>query len=173
MMLSCDVKTRLDSQLSRRNCQTFSTGFSSGHFAGSATMLMFAGTSSLPVMCPASLIHQHHGVGTGCDRERYLGEMQGHGLGVAEGQYQPGTLPKLGADCAEDKGRFGPLVLGRRLAGPASGPAPRDLVFLAIARLVLEPYFYGSGAREGGFDLCQRGSKAPFLKASKACSFWA
>jgi hypothetical protein len=33
-MLSWDVKTRLDSQLSRMNCHMFSTGFSSGHFAG-------------------------------------------------------------------------------------------------------------------------------------------
>jgi hypothetical protein len=40
MMLSCDVKTRLESQLSRINCQMFSTGLSSGHLAGSATMLI-------------------------------------------------------------------------------------------------------------------------------------
>jgi len=33
-MLSWDVKTRLESQLLRMNCQTFSTGFSSGHLAG-------------------------------------------------------------------------------------------------------------------------------------------
>ena len=29
MMLSCDVMTRFDSQLSRMNCQTFSTGLMS------------------------------------------------------------------------------------------------------------------------------------------------
>ena len=51
------------------------------------------------------------------------------------------------------------------------GPAPRDLVLLADASLVLEPYLYRRAAREGGFDLCQRGGKAPFLKASIAYSF--
>lgn len=32
---------------------------------------------------------------------------------------------------------------------------------------------YGRTLREDGFDLCQLGSEAPFLKASMACSFWA
>ena len=41
----------LDSQLSRMNCQMFSTGLSSGHFAGKAMILMLAGTASLPDMC--------------------------------------------------------------------------------------------------------------------------
>lgn len=50
-MLSWDVKTRLDSQLSRMNCQMFSTGLSSGHLGGSGMMLIFPGTSSFPVMC--------------------------------------------------------------------------------------------------------------------------
>jgi len=34
----------LESQLSRMNCQIFSTGLSSGHLAGSAMMLIFSGT---------------------------------------------------------------------------------------------------------------------------------
>lgn len=49
-MLSCDVKIRLDSQLSRMNCQMFSTGLSSGHLGGNGTMLIFLGTSSFPVV---------------------------------------------------------------------------------------------------------------------------
>ncbi len=36
-MASYDANTRFESQLSRMNCQTFSCGFSSGHFAGSGT----------------------------------------------------------------------------------------------------------------------------------------
>src|SRR3546814_14730714 len=68
--------------------------------------------------------------------------------------------------------RFGPLIFRRRWSGSASRPAPRDLVFLADTRLVLEPDLYGCSAREGGLDLCQLGGKAPFLKASMACSFW-
>ena len=39
-------KTRLDSQLSRMNCQTFSTGFNSGHLAGNGINVMFAGRIS-------------------------------------------------------------------------------------------------------------------------------
>ena len=122
---------------------------------------------------PASLIHQHDGMGTGCDGERYLGQMQRHGLGIAKRHDQASPFAKLGADCAKDIDRFRPLVFGCRWPRPASGPAPRDLVFLADARFILEPYLYGSCAREGGLDLCQRGGKTPFLKASSASSFWA
>jgi hypothetical protein len=82
---------------------------------------------------PTSLIHQHGRVSAGCDGERYLGKMQGHGFGTAEGQDQPGSLAKLRADRAKDVGRFGPLILGRRWPRSASGPAPRDLVLLADA----------------------------------------
>src|ERR1700751_3216555 len=38
------LKMRLESQLSRMNCQTFSTGLSSGHFGGSTMMVILAGT---------------------------------------------------------------------------------------------------------------------------------
>ena len=122
---------------------------------------------------PASLIHQHDGMGTVCHGERYLGEMQRHGLGIAEGQDQPSPFAKFRADRAEDIGRFRPLILGCRRPRSTLCPAARYLVFLADARLVLEPYFYGCPAREGGFDLCQLCGKAPFLKASIANSFWA
>jgi hypothetical protein len=50
-MFSYDVKMRFDSQLSRMNCQTFSCGLSSGHFAGSGTMVMLAGIVSAPARC--------------------------------------------------------------------------------------------------------------------------
>ena len=132
-----------------------------------------AGHLELAGHVPARLIHQHDSVGAGCHGERYLGEMQRHGLSVAERQDQTGSFAKLGADRAKDIGRFGPLVLWCRRPRAASGPAPRDLVLLADTGLILEPDLYGSGAREGGFDLCQLDSEAPFLKASRACSFWA
>jgi hypothetical protein len=51
---SYDLKTRFDSQLSRKNCQTFSAGLSSGHFAGKGAMVMLGGMTSLSVI--------HHGV---------------------------------------------------------------------------------------------------------------
>jgi hypothetical protein len=51
---------------------------------------------------PASLIHQHDRVSAGGDGERYLGKMQRHRFGIAEGQHQPGTLAVFGADRAKD-----------------------------------------------------------------------
>ena len=53
-----EAKTRLDSQLSRMNCQTFSTGFSSGHLAGGGTTVMFAGTIQAFGDVPARLIDE-------------------------------------------------------------------------------------------------------------------
>ena len=35
----------------RKNCQRFSTGFSSGHFGGSGKRVMLGGTASFPDMC--------------------------------------------------------------------------------------------------------------------------
>ena len=121
----------------------------------------------------ASLIHQHDGVSAGCDHERDLGQMQRHGFGIAERQYQPGIFAVLRADRAKDVGGFRPLILRGRRPGSALGPASRDLVFLADPRLILEPDLYGRALREGCPDLCQLGCEAPFLKASSACSFWA
>jgi hypothetical protein len=123
--------------------------------------------------CASDPIHQHDRVGTGRDGERYLDKVQRHGLGIAEGQDQPRTFAELRADRPEDVDRFCPLILGRRRSRPALGPAARDLVLLADARFILEPYLYGRTAREGGFDLCQLGCEPPFLKASISNSFWA
>ena len=61
---------------------------------------------------PARLIDEHDRVGTGCDGERYLGKMEGHGFGIAEGQYQPRTFAEFRADRPEDVDRFCPLILG-------------------------------------------------------------
>ena len=122
---------------------------------------------------PAGLIHQHDRVSAGSNGQRYLHKMQIHGFGIAEGQDQTGALAQPRADRAEDVGRFRSLILRRRWPCPASRPAPRDLVLLADAGLVLEPDFYRRAAREGGFDLCQLGCEPPFLKSSIAYSFWA
>ena len=122
---------------------------------------------------PSGLIHQDDCMSARRDGKRYLGKVQRHGFGVAEGQDQSGALAAFRADCAEDIGRFCPLILWRRRPGTASCPAPRDLVLLADAGLVLEPDLYGSALREGCPDLCQLCCEAPFLKASTACSFWA
>src|SRR6266487_1589153 len=48
---SYDLKIRFESQLSRMNCHTFSTGLSSGHLGGSAMIVMLAGTTRRVDMC--------------------------------------------------------------------------------------------------------------------------
>jgi hypothetical protein len=78
--------------------------------------------------------------------------MQGHGFGIAEGQHQPGTFAVFRADRAKDIGGFRPLILRGRRPGSAPRPAPGNLVFLADARLILEPYLYGCALREGLCD---------------------
>jgi hypothetical protein len=50
-MSSKDLKIRFESQLSRMNCQMFSCGFSSGHFAGNGIRVMLGGTINLPDTC--------------------------------------------------------------------------------------------------------------------------
>jgi len=132
-----------------------------------------AGHIELVGHVPASLIHQYGRVSTRRHGKRYLGEMKRHGLGIAEWQDQAGSLAQLRADRAEDIGRFRPLVLGRRWPCTAPGPAARDLILLADAGFVLEPYLYRCCARESSFDLRQCGRKAPFLKASISYAFWA
>ena len=62
---------------------------------------------------PTGLIHQHDRVSARGHGERYLGEMQRHGLGIAEGQDEACSLAEFRADRAKDIGRFRPLVLGR------------------------------------------------------------
>jgi len=45
---------RFESQLSRMNCHTFSTGLSSGHFGGSGKRVMLAGMSVS--LCPVRML---------------------------------------------------------------------------------------------------------------------
>ncbi len=45
------LKIRFESQLSRRNCQTFSCGLSFGHFAGNGIKVMLGGMTSRPDRC--------------------------------------------------------------------------------------------------------------------------
>ena len=51
MISSCDLKMRLDSQLSRMNCHMFSTGFNSGALGGKGSNVMLSGILSFPVVC--------------------------------------------------------------------------------------------------------------------------
>ena len=113
---------RLEGQLSRRNCQTFSTGLSSGHFGGSGMMVMFAGTTRRVRQVPAGLIDQEDGVGVGRDSFGDFRQVQVHGLGVAGRQNQGGALALVWANRAEDVGGSGALVTRRAGTGAALGP---------------------------------------------------
>src|SRR5829696_5029662 len=164
---------RLESQLSRMNCQTFSTGFSSGHLAGSATRVMFGRHDEPARKVPSGPVDEEHGMGSrrhlGCD----LGQVQVHGFGVAGRQDQGSSLALARADGAKDVGRGRALIVGCRGARAPPSPPPRDLVLLADARLVREPDLYP--VRSDALlprDLVQAGREA-FLKSSTAPSAWA
>ncbi len=90
---------RLESQLSRMNCQTFSTG----------------------------LIEQQDGVRAGRDVEGDLLEMRAHGLAVAAGHEHAGSLAFGRADRPEDPRRGAALILRRTGAGATPCPAPGEL----------------------------------------------
>src|SRR5271170_8240826 len=101
-MSSKDLKILFESQLSRMNCQTFSCGFSSGHFAGNGIRGMLGGTVSRPEKMPCGLIDEHRGVRAGRDLGGDLGQVQVHRFGVASGHDEGCALAVLGADRAED-----------------------------------------------------------------------
>ena len=91
-----DLKIRFESQLSRKNCQMFSCGFSSGHLAGNGIRVMLGGTMSLPRQMPAGLIDEQRGVRSRRDLGGDFGEVEVHRLGVAAGMTRAAPLPSLG-----------------------------------------------------------------------------
>ena len=129
-----DLKTRFEIVFSRMNCQMFSCGFSSGHFAGNAIRVMLGGTMSPPDRMPAGLIDEQRGVRRAPGarsgwRFRKPGAVftasvshRGHDEGCA--------LAVLGADRAEDIGgdRCSADLWERLRARAALGPSAGDLV---------------------------------------------
>jgi hypothetical protein len=91
--------------------------------------------------------------------------MQGHGLAVAGGEYEPGAFSFGRADGAENIGRTRPLVVRRRRPCPAFRPSAGDLVFLPDAGFVLEPKLYLLAASLVRGDFLHEGEKV-FLKAA-------
>ena len=85
---------------------------------------------------PSSLIDEEDGVGSWCDHQGDLREVQVHRLGVACGQDQGCALALFRADGAKDVGGSGALVTGRTWASAALRPPAGDLVLLADTRLV-------------------------------------
>ena len=117
---------------------------------------------------PPGLIHDHHSMGANCHGSGDFDKVQVHRLGIAERQDKPCALAQGRADRSEDVGRCGSLIMWCRWTCSALRPPARDLVFLAYARLVLEPDFYRSAFREAGADFFQFGCNPPFLNASSA-----
>ena len=132
-------------------------------------MVMFWRHVELAGEVPAGLIHEQHGVGAGRDRERDLGEVEVHRLGVAERQDQAGCLALRSG---RSRRRCRPTSSADRAAPRARSPLcppPCDLVLLPDPGLVREPDFYRRAAREGlPRTLSSCGGEAPPLKASIA-----
>src|SRR4051812_35799515 len=116
----------------------FSTGFNSGARAGSSTSVLSGTTRSLARCHPARSISRTPWApgATACATSA---RCRAHGLRVASGQHQGCALALLGADRSEDVDRTRPLIVRGAGPGASSGPAARDLVLLAHARLVLPP----------------------------------
>jgi len=96
-----------------------------------------------------------------------LVEVKLHGFAVASRKYECGAGSALGADCAEQVGGLGTLILCGAGARTLSGPAVGQLVFLPDPHLVLKPDLYRSARREPRADFLQAGGKV-FLNASMA-----
>jgi len=122
---------------------------------------------------PASLIDEKRGVGTRCDLGGDFGEVEVHRLGIASWHDERRALAVLGTDRAEDVGRGGSLVFRRARARAALGPAARDLVLLADARLVCKPDFYGGGLDAFFMPDLRQALRQAFLKSSIAPAAWA
>lgn len=122
---------------------------------------------------PASLVEEKDRVLAGRDLGRDFGEVQGHRLGIAAGQDECCSLAVVRADCSEDVGGGGALIVRGAGSCPPSGPAPRDLVLLADPGFVGEPEFYVvEGDAFVARDLRQAGWEV-FLKTSIAPLSWA
>jgi hypothetical protein len=140
------------------NCQTFSTGLSSGHLGGRGTMVMFCGMTSRCDRCHP--VDEKHGMSPWCDSLSDLRQMQGHRCGIAPWQDERSTFALSWADGTEDVGRSGPLIRGRRWSCAAPGPATGDLVLLPNPGFVSEPDLYRGGLDALLLcDLCQDGGE--------------
>ena len=170
-MSSYPLKTRFESQLSRMNCQTFSTGFSSGERDGRGRSVMFPGTTSAPARCQPARSRMRTAWASGATAPLISSEMLLHRLRVAERHDDAGALALRRTDRTEDVGPGGALVVWRPRPGAAPGPPPGELVLLADPRLVLEPELYALAGMRGA-DL-RHALRETFLKASAASGSWA
>ena len=90
------LKTRLESQLSRINCQTFSTGLSSGARGGSGIRVILSGTSRAREVCHPAW--HDDGMGTGFNDAGDLFEMGVQRFRVGIGHNEAGSFALVRAD---------------------------------------------------------------------------
>ena len=93
---SYDLKIRLDSQLSRMNCQMFSTGFSSGALGGKGSSVMLAGTSSLPVVCHPARSRMSTGWAPDATWDEISSRCHCMALVLQRGRTRPAPTPRWG-----------------------------------------------------------------------------
>src|SRR3546814_920138 len=123
---------------------------------------------------PSGLIEQDDSVRAGRDVEGDLLKVHAHGLAVAPGHNDAGSLAFSGTDRHEDPCRGSALILRRTGAGAAPCPAPGQLGLLADTGFVLPPQFYRCSFRKPAGDLRQTGAEL-FLKmaiSSGRCPWW-
>ena len=121
------------------NCQTFSTGFSSGERGGSGRSVMLSGMTRRVETCQPAWSR----ISTACAPGSMAGPISARWACIASvsanGMTSAAPLPSFRADRAEDVGPLRALVVRGTRAGAAARPAPRHQVFLADAGFVLKP----------------------------------
>src|SRR5262249_860064 len=93
---SYDLKIRFESQLSRMNCHTFSTGLSSGHLGGSAMMVMLAGTTRRVDMCQPAWSTKRTAWAAGATAAAISARGRVIASGLQAGRIRAAPLPRFG-----------------------------------------------------------------------------
>src|SRR5215204_5919275 len=104
---SYPAKTRLESLVWRRNCQTFSTGFSSGDLGGGGSKERLCGRRSLSGGMPTGLVEHEDGMRLWGKVARDLIKVMLHRLRVGARHDHGRPRAAFGADRAEQIGGFG------------------------------------------------------------------
>ena len=114
-------------------------------------------------------------MGSWCDRQCDLREVQVHRLGVACRQDQGRALALFRADGTENVGGGGALIAGRTGTRAALRPPTGDLVLLTDTGLVREPDFYLVAEDRLLARDCIQTDGETFLKSSitpSTCAWW-
>jgi hypothetical protein len=132
IVVGLDLKTWFESRLSRRNCQTFSTELSSGHFGGSGMMVMLAGTIRRINMCQSGWSTKKMAWAAGATgaagSESRFSVLQ-------VGRIRAAPLPILRPDRSEDVGGSSPLVTSPDGASRVRlSPGTRETFFKILDR---------------------------------------